>query len=365
LGTVNKRIVFFIIILSLSFLIVKEVNSQGLYVGSKNSDVYHYPSCRYVDNILEENKIWFSSVQDAINHGYRACKVCNPPSSIPDPSPEPVPVPEPEPLPELTGEMISKLVTQVIDGDTFDTSEGYRIRLADIDTPELGHTGYLEATEYLELLIEYRTEILDVDDITGTDPYGRYVCLVYVQHNSTHYLNVNEAMLEEGCADLTDFTNNEFNPTNWNLYRPIDGNTEPVPELTSPIAVFSYSPLNPQVNETITFDPSESNDPDGTIESYFWNFGDGETSTTQTPIHTYLQEGAYSVTLTITDNDGLTNTTTSSIGEIVIPEFSSLLFLVLFALGAIPIIIFKKMRACKILNCFYEESSHKSIKNSS
>jgi len=50
-----------------------------MFVGSKKSDVYHYPNCRYVKNILSENIIWFSSVEDAKARGYRPCKVCKPP----------------------------------------------------------------------------------------------------------------------------------------------------------------------------------------------------------------------------------------------------------------------------------------------
>ena len=49
------------------------------FVGSKESDVYHYPNCGYVKKILTENKIWFTSVEDAKAHGYRPCKVCKPP----------------------------------------------------------------------------------------------------------------------------------------------------------------------------------------------------------------------------------------------------------------------------------------------
>lgn len=52
---------------------------HGMFVGSKESDVYHYPNCRYVKKILPENIIWFSSIEDARNHGYRPCKVCKPP----------------------------------------------------------------------------------------------------------------------------------------------------------------------------------------------------------------------------------------------------------------------------------------------
>lgn len=54
-----------------------ETNRQ--FVGSVNSDVYHYSSCRYVDQIYTQNLIWFSSSADARAHGYRPCMVCNPP----------------------------------------------------------------------------------------------------------------------------------------------------------------------------------------------------------------------------------------------------------------------------------------------
>ena len=50
-----------------------------LYVGSINSDVYHYPYCRYVAQIYPQNRIWFTSAEDASSQGYRPCKVCKPP----------------------------------------------------------------------------------------------------------------------------------------------------------------------------------------------------------------------------------------------------------------------------------------------
>lgn len=52
---------------------------DGKFVGSKKSDVYHRPSCHYVDNIKPENKIWFKSSAEAKAKGYRPCKVCKPP----------------------------------------------------------------------------------------------------------------------------------------------------------------------------------------------------------------------------------------------------------------------------------------------
>ncbi|MFD5277952.1 PKD domain-containing protein [Pseudarthrobacter sp. NPDC058362] len=59
-----------------------------------------------------------------------------------------------------------------------------------------------------------------------------------------------------------------------------------------------------------SFDGSASTDPDGSIASYAWNFGDGTTGSTTTASHTYASAGTYAVTLTVTDNDGATDSTT-------------------------------------------------------
>ncbi|GAB1818653.1 lamin tail domain-containing protein [Herbidospora sp. RD11066] len=56
-----------------------------------------------------------------------------------------------------------------------------------------------------------------------------------------------------------------------------------------------------------------STDSDGTIASRSWNFGNGQTSTATNPSVTYASAGTYTVSLTVTDNGGATNTTTKSI----------------------------------------------------
>ena len=48
------------------------------YVGSVNSDKYHYPECRWAKKIKPENEIWFKDKDDAKAHGYVPCKVCKP-----------------------------------------------------------------------------------------------------------------------------------------------------------------------------------------------------------------------------------------------------------------------------------------------
>lgn len=59
--------------------------------------------------------------------------------------------------------------------------------------------------------------------------------------------------------------------------------------------------------EEIVFNGSRSSDHDGTITSWVWNFGDGTTGNGAIVTHNYTNPGKYIVTLTVTDNDGATD----------------------------------------------------------
>lgn len=64
---------------------------------------------------------------------------------------------------------------------------------------------------------------------------------------------------------------------------------------------------------TASTDASASSDPDGTITSYAWDFGDGAKATGRTASHAYTTAGAYTIALTVTDDQGATATTTRQI----------------------------------------------------
>jgi PKD repeat protein len=83
-----------------------------------------------------------------------------------------------------------------------------------------------------------------------------------------------------------------------------------------PTASFVYTPENPTINQVITFDASSSYDPDGTIVSYGWDFGDRDTGTGEVITHSYSSAGDYDVTLTVTDNDGYTASETKTISVV-------------------------------------------------
>ncbi len=72
-----------------------------------------------------------------------------------------------------------------------------------------------------------------------------------------------------------------------------------------PVAKFSISPSVALIGETVIFDGSASYDLDGTIDLYFWDFGDGSnySATDALASHAYSQGGVYQVALKITDNE--------------------------------------------------------------
>lgn len=65
-------------------------------------------------------------------------------------------------------------------------------------------------------------------------------------------------------------------------------------------------PKNGQVGDSLNWRGDRSSDPDGEIVKYHWNFGDGSTASEANVTHTYDKAGRYTVTLTVTDNAGLT-----------------------------------------------------------
>ncbi|RLF59364.1 MAG: hypothetical protein DRN27_02860 [Thermoplasmata archaeon] len=71
----------------------------------------------------------------------------------------------------------------------------------------------------------------------------------------------------------------------------------------APSADFTFSPAIGIVDQAVSFSDSSS-DNDGSISSYFWDFGDSSNSTSQNPSHTFTSESSFTVILNVTDDDG-------------------------------------------------------------
>ena len=85
-------------------------------------------------------------------------------------------------------------------------------------------------------------------------------------------------------------------------------NQPPTAVIASPTASGTY-----HEGTEVSFLSTGSTDPDGTIVSYNWTFGDGSAGTGVSTTHTYTTNGSMTVTLTVTDDDGATNSTTVTI----------------------------------------------------
>jgi KaiC/GvpD/RAD55 family RecA-like ATPase/PKD repeat protein len=70
-----------------------------------------------------------------------------------------------------------------------------------------------------------------------------------------------------------------------------------------PIATFTESSEIVNTHETITFNASDSYDLDGYVVNYVWDFGDGTNATGMYVDHVYIEDGNFTVTLTVTDDD--------------------------------------------------------------
>jgi PKD repeat protein len=100
-------------------------------------------------------------------------------------------------------------------------------------------------------------------------------------------------------------------------------------QVTNPVSVVANQPPSASFTSsvsalTVNFNASASSDPDGTIVSYSWDFGDdsleGPGVTTS---HTYATGGTYQVTLTLTDNDGATSSVTQAVQPVSFVQLAS------------------------------------------
>ena len=122
------------------------------------------------------------------------------PASSPTSNPNVTPPPGNTPQCKGTAACFTDIVTYIVDGDTLDVGST-RIRLALVNSPEVGESGYTEAKQFTAQTCPLGTQALvDEDDGQTGGSYGRMVAVVYCGG-----VNLNAALLSSGNAVLVTY----------------------------------------------------------------------------------------------------------------------------------------------------------------
>jgi PKD repeat protein len=144
---------------------------------------------------------------------------------------------------------------------------------------------------------EFTTAGADFSDIAGMVLSGSTLYYAKRSNGTLHSMSFANATPDAGTDTVVSgpaLDGNDWRARGLFLYGPATfPNQPPVARATSSCTGSSCS-----------FDATASSDPDGSVASYSWDFGDGTHATGATATHGYAAAGSYTVTLTVTDNGG-------------------------------------------------------------
>ena len=150
-------------------------------------------------------------------------------------------------------------------------------------------------------VVSYNWDFGDGNSSTTADP-------VHIYSAAGSYLAQLTVSDQEGLTDTTSITIDVYGPNQ------------------APVAVISADPTSGEVPLLVNFSGSQSTD-DKAIVGYSWDFGDGNGDTTADPAHTYDTDGSFLVQLTVSDEEGLSDTTSLSIEVIQIDGEMSIILM--------------------------------------
>lgn len=153
----------------------------------------------------------------------------------------------------------------------------------------------------------YTYDFNTADNTITIDGFGAYIGLCNKTETGDNYIPVGSktyTIFNMGTGDIADTLNIAIAALDgsfaWNFHLLSYHNPADLPPLPTamPTANFSYV----KDGNTVTFENTSTN-----ATSYMWDFGDGATSTETSPVHTYAGDGDYTVTLTATDDNAMSD----------------------------------------------------------
>lgn len=114
---------------------------------------------------------------------------------------------------------------------------------------------------------------------------------------------------DEISLDVIELDDDDYNP----IPESAVSLSKAEPENSPPNATVTIDDTTPAPGQSVAFSASASNDTDGQIVSYEWDFDDGSTATGENATHTFSSLGTYNVTLTVTDSGGATSSETVTV----------------------------------------------------
>lgn len=167
--------------------------------------------------------------------------------------------------------------------------------------------------------LHYEIHDVDFNDEVAVRLNGKLLFYAPVTANNAWSAALN-VFIPDSC--ILDSSNNvlvfdnTYNPPNTNIWGVRNVSLQVPPANQTPHAVASVTPVIGPLPLNAQFTGSGSFDIDGTIASYAWSFGDGNTSTSANPSHTYTGLGTFTAQLIVTDNGGLKDTTTVTVDAV-------------------------------------------------
>ncbi len=255
-----------------------------------------------------------------------------------DPSPTPSPTPDPDPEPEEEPDVIDdpEEIEEVVEPP--EDVEPTRAEESPITVDE--ETGVAQATftenssvasiafddddvEGEATVTEYETESEETGPSPGTSVSVSQITVPDPDRSATVSTRVSTDRLEEVNADADELRINRFVDGEWQgLETEVADEDEQtiilqaetpgfswfsVSAVSEPDAAFDVEPEEPEVDEEVTFDASESEDRHGEIVAYEWSV-DGEQLSGETATHTFDEAGDFEVSLTVENDAGETDT---------------------------------------------------------